>query len=334
MFGPFIIFGISLLNPKFPDQKFSFAFAESGAWALAAIIAIIIGNVAATYPSRFFALLGKSHLQNTLRAFLSYSWRMDCYAVISCRARTIDEDCPFIPDYQDPRVRPDPEYAMSISPYYEYIPLYRNLSMLSAETSIRVLTASAALPLGIIRSESIRGMNFEDGGLSDNRPIFPLISRSEQEQLLVILLSPVLKDGKVVDLATREGQDVAKTQIVVELMNTGRSRRRRYAYRRFVRQFSLRGTDDMVPLSEARGQVGQTKLTGTIRHLLNSEQLRESSEVLSNRTVTIIAPSRNLGGLFDGTLAFFPSTIEKFNAEGEADAYRILNGLMCIANLK
>lgn len=330
-FYPIFLFGFSLINPLFPEQRISYAFANTGSFAFATAVAIAIGYAAATYPARHFALIATPHLQVTLRRFLQYPWIMDCYAVISCRARTIDEDVPFVRDSHAP-LTIDVNYGLNLSPYYEYVPLYRNLKALSTATSVRVLTASAALPLGIIKPEVIHGMAFEDGGLSDNRPIIPLLARSPLEQLLVVLLSPVLEDGQVVDLATRKGQASARRQIVGEVTKTGRSRQRRYVYRAFARQFNLPGTSDMIPLSAAAGDVGRATVSSAVRQLLGDRPDSAWQEMVANRNIMVIAPSRNLGGLIRGTLAFFPSTIQRLSAEGEADACRILAGLACHAN--
>jgi len=331
MFNPPLIFVMLLLTAsEFSAESSYYALLGAGSFAVSTALSISIGWAAASFPSQYVALLGTDHLRATLQTFLSHPWRRDCYASMSFHARTVDEASPIVHDPQ-PAAAPDPNGGLNLNVHYEYVPIYRNLRQLPRSVVVRTLTASAALPLGIIKQENFGRLPFEDGGLSDNCPIVPMLMRPGDEQMLIVLLTPVTHHGKPVDLATQEGQDVAREKVIAQMEVTTASRRRRVAYRTFARNFRLRSGSDIIPLEGGRGLHGRSEMTRYMGDLLSRSRSPDYTALLSRRSIIVIAPEKNLGGLFTGTLAFFPSRIREFSGYGREDATRILEALSKVA---
>jgi hypothetical protein len=68
-----------------------------------------------------------------------------------------------------------------------WIPRYVDIQCLPIEDARDLLIASAALPFGLLPSVAINGHDLVDGGIADNRPIFPLLDSHVDELFLVVL---------------------------------------------------------------------------------------------------------------------------------------------------
>jgi predicted acylesterase/phospholipase RssA len=71
----------------------------------------------------------------------------------------------------------------------EWIPEYLLISELTAADQKLALLASAALPLGIVPSVTIRSTEYVDGGIADNLPVYPCLGHNVDE-IFVIALEP------------------------------------------------------------------------------------------------------------------------------------------------
>lgn len=77
-----------------------------------------------------------------------------------------------------------------LEPQHTFFAKYFPLHGSPANQNINVVLASAALPFGITKSIAINGKSYVDGGVADNRPIYPLVVFEQCTEILVIRLNP------------------------------------------------------------------------------------------------------------------------------------------------
>lgn len=72
-----------------------------------------------------------------------------------------------------------------------YVPIYSNLQNYTENQISELLTATAALPIGIVNKVNFEGRNLVDGGIIDNLPIFPLFEYENCDAVIAISLNTI-----------------------------------------------------------------------------------------------------------------------------------------------
>jgi hypothetical protein len=93
----------------------------------------------------------------------------------------------FDPDFPEIRAHQATIYPIGSA---KYMPVYLDLSEFTSDDRINILLASTALPHGIFPAVQVRDAVYEDGGLSDNLPVYAAIKYANLAELSVIRLNP------------------------------------------------------------------------------------------------------------------------------------------------
>ena len=72
-----------------------------------------------------------------------------------------------------------------------FVPHYLRVSELEHDDLVNALLATAALPLGLVRAVELKDKTFVDGGIVDNRPLFPLVSLCDCVDIMIVCLKPM-----------------------------------------------------------------------------------------------------------------------------------------------
>jgi predicted patatin/cPLA2 family phospholipase len=93
----------------------------------------------------------------------------------------------FDPDFPEIRGHQATIYPIGSA---KYMPVYLDLSDFTPDDRLNILLASTALPHGIFPAVQIGDAVYEDGGLSDNLPVYAAIKYADLAELSVIRLKP------------------------------------------------------------------------------------------------------------------------------------------------
>jgi len=89
----------------------------------------------------------------------------------------------------------DPRYSESeaeeIHVPRAFVPHYLCLSAREDDDVVNALMATAALPLGLVPAVKLGDKRFVDGGIIDNRPLLPLVSMCECDEVVIVCLGPI-----------------------------------------------------------------------------------------------------------------------------------------------
>ncbi len=176
----------------------------------------------------------------------------------------------------------------------QYVPTYVRLDELAAKQQTDVLVASAALPFGVFPSVQHHGVEYIDGGIADNLPVYPLVESEKCDELIVIRVRPHA-DGDV----HRYWQRVDRC---------------------------LRLAD--VPMSKCRCMYEEAMKKGRTSRLID-ERIDPPVNFPYNdfpRTVQVdvVAPDQSLGRFLSGTMNFRRKYARKLLRLGYQDAKRFL----------
>jgi predicted acylesterase/phospholipase RssA len=167
-----------------------------------------------------------------------------------------------------------------------FVPTYLMLSDFHGEELVDALMATAALPIGIVQSVKIRDQEFVDGGIADNRPLFPLITREKCDVIIVVGLGALSEE-------TRQGEQ-----------------RRWQALYRLI---DLSGLD-------------QERLATASDLEKNEPPTHVPYRSVSRWPLVLyIVPKSSLGGFIDGTMNFTAAYARKLMKQGYEDGITFLD---------
>lgn len=138
-------------------------------------------------------------LRNTIRSALNdATFRMPCYAT-TARSRLVYDPRELkwvlIPPHRYRKNEVEPEFFSRACATYERCDRMSNAEL------VETLAASAALPMGLMPNVGER----IDGGVADNRPIYPLIEYERCDEIFVVLLRPLTaEEASDVEAAFRD----------------------------------------------------------------------------------------------------------------------------------
>jgi predicted acylesterase/phospholipase RssA len=174
-------------------------------------------------------------------------------------------------------------------------PHYVHVSSLDPAERESALLASAALPLGVFPGVTFHGVSYVDGGVADNLPLEPLISREDCDELVIIAMRPWTED----DIRSHWQETERLTRL--ETMQEDKARRLYYE------ELNRRGADaDHAPQYDPPV------------NLPLAEPTRWPSRTL------VIAPDRRLGSFLTGTMRFTRRYANRLVEQGIADASRAI----------
>jgi hypothetical protein len=205
----------------------------------------------------------------------------------------------------------------------------RNYTRLRTGAFEKVTKLFPNKPLGISKAVRILGFSFEDGGMGDNCPLLPFLLDNEVHQTMVIMLSPIAAALPDEGLGTKQGQAIAKQQVRARVLESLERRLRRATYREFRRRERVPHGSDMI-LRKASSSAEFDRLRSVASEVdRHNDIVREVvTKRLDRSEMIVIAPTKGLGGLLTGTLAFWPSRIDALFRQGEADAATIFRSLI------
>jgi len=131
-----------------------------------------------------------------LEAFLSETigmgtnLKIPLYVTLTHRQLGFDPDLPRLFYWK----REDTAVWGAVEDEYEF-PKYFRIDKCSIYEQKTLLLGSAALPLGIFPPIHMDSIRYDDGGLADNLPLYPLISYEQCDELVVIALRPTSTDS-------------------------------------------------------------------------------------------------------------------------------------------
>jgi hypothetical protein len=168
-----------------------------------------------------------------------------------------------------------------------FVPTYLVLSEFHGEELVDALMATAALPIGIVQSVKIRDREFVDGGIADNRPLFPLIAGEKCDAIVVVCLGALSEE-------TRQGEQ-RRWQELYRLMDLSRL--------------------DQECLATASHHVEQ-----------NEPPIHVPYRSVSRWPLVLyIIPKSSLGGFIDGTMNFTAAYARKLMKQGYEDGMTFLD---------
>lgn len=177
----------------------------------------------------------------------------------------------------------------------DYLPRYVRLDGLPIDLRIDFLTASAAIPFGIFPSVDLEGIEYIDGGVIDNTPIFPISQYHDCDEVYVIRLRP----NRIGDIE-KIWQRVDRILRVVEMS-----------------------------IEECKAlYYGKKK---TIKSMIGDETINPPENVtyrefpIPKDKLIVISPEKSLGSFWRGTMNFTSGYTNKLLRMGLEDTSRILN---------
>lgn len=108
------------------------------------------------------------------------------YATVAYERWHFDPDYPSINSRRAGETLPDEYFPVQRS---EFVPMYVSLHGLQTDAMVDCLTASAALPFGLIAAMLVNGHDVVDGGVADNVPVRPLVDIERCDVLFVFRLN-------------------------------------------------------------------------------------------------------------------------------------------------
>ena len=84
-----------------------------------------------------------------------------------------------------------------------WIPHYTELSSIPVPKAIGLCLASAAIPFGIVSPFEIDGVQFVDGGVADNCPLYPFQDNPKIDEVFCILLSSYPSPSDAIDVIAK-----------------------------------------------------------------------------------------------------------------------------------
>jgi predicted acylesterase/phospholipase RssA len=132
-----------------------------------------------------FSVFHTKPLQQSIKQiFNNVAIKIPTYVTVTRRSVVFDPDLPHL--------QPWTEYGPFTATEVEgHFPVYLRLDQIANSEIVKILTASAALPLGVFPEIDINGESYIDGGVSDNLPLFPLITYESCDEIVLIHLRPV-----------------------------------------------------------------------------------------------------------------------------------------------
>ena len=144
----------------------------------------------AAFTNRTF--LDSRPLKGTIAEVMSGSLAVPTYVTCAVARPVFDPDRPhYVAAHGDTLFTDSRSDPYLLDPIMTFVPRYHCLNELESPERNAALAASAALPLGIVQSDLVRGETCVDGGVIDNTPLVPLVSIEKCEELIVIELSPL-----------------------------------------------------------------------------------------------------------------------------------------------
>lgn len=113
---------------------------------------------------------------------------IDCFAAVASSHDIFDPDNPLYevsPSFVEGV--PADRYPVHVP---TFVPTYFNLRGMPVNEIASLAVASAALPFGIVRSETYNGISYVDGGMADNCPVRPLVDAGCCDILITVHLRP------------------------------------------------------------------------------------------------------------------------------------------------
>ena len=179
-----------------------------------------------------------------------------------------------------------------------YFPEYLSLQALDVGARELAVVASAALPLGLTDHVKIGDSKYVDGGMSDNCPIFPLVLWEKCDEVVVIRLSTNT--------------------------DTEKEKKRLAHIERGVCVSRFRPLPEHTYISRRRFS-NKPPITLPYRRSNPPQKIPLRPEKFSSVKILDICPSKNLGGLFRGTLCFSAKKARANIRLGYKDAIAFIN---------
>ena len=210
------------------------------------------------------------------------------YATLCERVPLIDPD--HVTSYVETTgpQRPLPEIAL--------LPVYVKLNDLQQRERVAAIMASAAMPIGIFPPVKVGERRYSDGGEIDNVPVYPLFSLFACDTVVVVRLNSTAAASPL-------------SQYVSYVLHWG-------VCDRTVRLRSLPEWQAINLVDEAYG--GDLEHRRTINIPPTLFPCREPP--FRPRSIITVAPRKDLGGFFTGTLNFSASKAVALIEQGLADA--------------
>jgi len=194
-------------------------------------------------------------------------------------------------------------YVRSAMAQEEYLPHYIRLDTLSNKSRIDFLTASAAIPFGIFPSVLLEGVEYIDGGIIDNTPIFPILQYHECDEIYVVRLRP------------NHSGDIQKAWQTVDRILRVDKISKEECKKMYFRSMQTK------KISEAIDEIIDPPENVPFRDL----------PFRSDRVI-IISPQKSLGSFWRGTMNFTSRYTNKLLKMGFDDTLRILSHGSCYIN--
>ena len=160
-------------------------------------IALLISVVIIFLLDRFFRSLSSrtfwesTPLRKTIETIVKMEFKIPTYVTFASAQNLIDPD-----GLQwDVTWKGNFRTASQLTWYPEYLKIQDQ--NLSDDDRVSALLASAALPFGIVPSVKLGEHELVDGGIADNRPVFPLVEIEKCDEVFVVLLRPIEKDAEL-----------------------------------------------------------------------------------------------------------------------------------------
>lgn len=292
----FYLFMVALVavTPYFSEGSDT---AGSTFWQRAAIGAAIYGGLLVLWLAhRLLRRVGFSILEpRPIREFVreivtDRDPRCSLYVTLTRQAQGFDPDQPHL-FYG----KKDDRLVWGAVTHECNFPHYLHVSSLDPEERESALLASAALPLGVFPSVTLHGLSYVDGGVADNLPLEPLISRERCDDLVIIAMRPWTE--------TRIRSHWQETQRLTRLEAMPEDEARRLYYEELERRG---GDPDHAPRYDPPVNL----------------PLAEPADWPS-RTL-VIAPDKRLGSFLTGTMRFTRRYTNRLVERGIADATRAI----------
>ncbi len=180
-----------------------------------------------------------------------------------------------------------------------FFPQYICIDAASPERDLDCVLASAAMPLGFVKSIVVNGKEYVDGGIADNCPIYPLIAIEQCTEIVVIRLNPGPRDLADVTTAIREIDRLERVRRAQPITTS-------WAFDVF----------EYVQNDGFRKPYRYSDPPATI-------PFRDFTHLMPR--ISYVSPERSLGGLISGTLNFSKEYSTKLIDMGYQDGIRFLN---------
>lgn len=218
-----------------------------------------------------YSALDPSPLRKQMEPFLRKQFTMPCFATKAKRLDAWDPDSTGSNAFEIP-----PEGIIeSTNLFFQrcFVPAYDRIDRLPAAERLDAVSASAALPFGIVPNI----LGYIDGGIIDNTPILPLLNLGELDEIWVVALDRVF-DRQAIERKVRAIETLLLRERITARVCDWQHHNREATQSEilaFARTVS----------SEAQGDP-------------------ERIHIRCSPVIIPITPPRDLGGFFSGTLRF------------------------------